>query len=161
MNYCEFFFSPGQTLAQTTTLSFGMTKVINQTDALDYSGSSKYTGIWIPTSTHGSLDDHIMYDQRGSYLRYLSRQSTIIITLSETLFYINNEQQPIARTGEVIFHNILFTTTILGIFTLAFLLFKLTFMPILTVLVKHQALLYVLRKQKPKEDKVVEDDIKL
>jgi hypothetical protein len=144
MNYCEFFSSPSQTLAQTTTLSFGMTKVINQTDALDYSGSSKYTGIWIPTSTHGSLDDHIMYDQRGSYLRYLSRQSTIIITLSETLFYINNEQQPIARTGEVIF-----------------LLFKLTFMPILTVLVKHQALLYVLRKQKPKEDKVVEDDIKL
>jgi hypothetical protein len=103
MNYCELFASTNHTLAQTTTFDFSMTKVINQTDALDYSGSSKYSGIWIPTSTHGSLDDHIMYDQRGSYLRYLSTQSIITITLSETIFYINNEQQPIARTGEVIF----------------------------------------------------------
>ncbi len=159
MNYCEFFYSPGQTLAQTTNFNFGLTKVINQTDALDYSGSTNYSGIWIPTSTSGSLDDHIMYDQRGSYLRYLSTQNTIIITLGETNFYINNEQQPIARTGEVIFHNILFTTTIIGMFALAFLLFKLTFMAILTRILEHHV--YLLHLFKFKKDKMISNDTAL
>jgi hypothetical protein len=156
MNYCELFGTREQTIGQTTSFYFGMTKVINETDALDYSGSADYSGIWIPTSTYGSLDDHIMYSQRGNYLRYLSTQHTVIITLAETNFYINNQQQPIARTGEVIFHNILFTTTIIGIFTLAFVIFKLTFMPILLIFLKRPTTLCCYARQ-PKESKVMEE----
>ncbi len=158
MHYCEFFYTPDQTLGQTTDLYFALTKVINQTDALDYSGSSNYSGIWIPTSTHESLDDHIVYDQRGAYLRYLSTQHTIMISFSETNFYVNNEQQPIARKGEIIFHNILFTTTILGIFALAFLLFKLTFMPIVTWILKRQ--MFLLKFCKLRQEKIRKNETK-
>ena len=138
MNHCEFFHASDQTIGQTSQFSFGLTKVINQTDALDYSGLSNYSGIWIPTVTYGALDDHIMYDQEGAYLRYLSTQHIVVISFSETTFYINNEQQPIARTGIILFHNILFTTTVIGIFALAFLLFKLTFMAILAKIIKRR-----------------------
>jgi hypothetical protein len=131
MNYCQSFYTPNQTFAQTTEIYFALTKVINQTQALGYSGSTNYSGIWIPTSTHGTLDDHLAYSQRGAFLRYLSTQHIIIISFSETQFDVINIQQPIARTGEVVFHSILFTTTILGIFALGFLLFKLTFIPLL------------------------------
>ena len=138
LNYCESFYTENQTLSQTTEFYFALTKVINRTDSLDYSSSNNYSGIWIPTTTHGSLNDRIMYEQRGDYARYLSTQHTLIVSFSETQFYVSNSQQPIARTGEVIFHNILFTTTILGIFALAFLLFKLTFIPIIQCIIKRQ-----------------------
>jgi hypothetical protein len=131
MNYCELFYAPNQTVAQTTEVYFALTKVVNQTQSLDYSNSNNYSGIWIPTATHGSFDDHHIYDQRGAFLRYLSTQQTIIISFSETQFYVINQQQPIARAGEILFHNVLFTTAVIGIFALAFLIFKLTFMPIL------------------------------
>jgi hypothetical protein len=79
--------------------------------------------------------------------------------VSETIFYINNEQQPIARTGEVIFHNILFTTTVIGIFGLAFLLFKLTFMAILTRILEHHV--HLLHLFKFKKDKMISNDTPL
>ena len=151
MNYCQSFYTINDTLGQTTKFYFALTKVINRTDSLDYNGSSNYSGIWIPTSTYESLDDHVMYQQRGDFLRYLSTQQTLIISFSETQFYVSNTQQPIARTGEVIFHNILFTTTILGIFALAFLLFKLTFMPIVQCMIKHELLLFKYCKSKSKK----------
>lgn len=158
LNYCGFFYTSNQTIAQTTEFSFDLTKVINQTDALDYSGSTNYSGIWIPTVTYGSLDDHVMYDQRGAYLRYLSTQNIIIISFSETNFYISNEQQPIARMGEIIFHNILFTTTIIGIFALAFLIFKLTLMAILTQILNRPK--HLLHLCKFKKGKVIQNDTK-
>ncbi|CAF4736103.1 unnamed protein product [Rotaria sp. Silwood1] len=129
---------------------------INLTESLHYSDSTNYSGIWIPTSTHGSLNDHVAYLQRGQFLRYLSTQHTLTITFSETEFYVINKQQPIARSGEVIFHNILFTTTVIGIFALAFLLFKLTFIPIVKWIIRHEKFLLKfckLRKKKLTENK--------
>lgn len=141
MDYCDFFYTSDQTLGQTTEFYFALTKIINATDALDYSGSINYSGIWIPTTTHGSLNDHLAYDQRGVHIRYLSTQHTIIISFSETQFYVINQQQPIARMGEVIFHSIIFTTTIIGIFAFGFLIFKLTFMPIVLWIIKRRIFL--------------------
>ncbi|CAF3589638.1 unnamed protein product [Rotaria sp. Silwood1] len=141
MDYCQLFFTSDQTLSQTTEINFALTKVINRTESLDYSGSTNYSGIWIPTSTHGSLNDRLVYSQQGAFLRYLSTQHTLIITFSETEFYVINRQEPISRMGEILFHNILFTTTIIGIFALAFLVFKLTFMPIVEWIIRHEKLL--------------------
>lgn len=142
MNYCEAFNVSDQAIAQSTEIEFAMTKVINRTEYLDYSDSKNFSGIWIPTSSHGSLDDHISYDQRGSFLRYLSTQHIVTITFSETQFYLMNKQEPIARTGEILFHNILFTTTIIGIFALAFLVFKLTLMPIIQWFIRREICLF-------------------
>ncbi len=119
LGYCQPLFTPNQTLGQTTDISFALTKVVNRTESLDYSGATNYSGIWIPTYTHGSLDDHIAYSQRGAFLRYLSTQHVFTITFSETAFYVMNHQEPIVRTGAVLFHDVLFTTTIIGIFTLS------------------------------------------
>ncbi|CAF2521224.1 unnamed protein product [Rotaria sp. Silwood2] len=113
LDYCQPFYTFDQTIGQTTEINFALTKVINRTESLDYSDLTNYSGIWIPTSTHGSLNDRLVYLQRGTFLRYLSTQHTLIISFSETQFYVINKQQPIARRGEIIFHNILFTTTVI------------------------------------------------
>jgi hypothetical protein len=147
MNYCEPFIVSGQTIGQLTQIEFAMTKVINRTDYLDYSGSTNFSGIWIPTSSHGSLDDHLAYQQRGSFLRLLITQHIVTITLSETQFYLMNKQEPIARKGEVLFHNILFTTTIIGIFALAFLVFKLTLMPIVQWFIRREICVFKFCRQ--------------
>ena len=130
MNHCNLFSTSDQTLAQTTMINFSLTKVINRTEVLDYSGLMNYTGIWIPTSTHGALSDHVAYAQRGTFLRYLSTQQTLIVSFTETPFYVMNKQEPVSRYGEILFHNVLFTTTVIGIFGLVFLVFKLTLMPV-------------------------------
>ena len=142
LQYCQSFSTSDQTIGETTEVFFALTKVINRTELLDYSDSSKYSGIWIPTTTHGSLNDRLAYVQWGPFLRYLSTQHILIIEFSETQFYVINKQEPIARTGEILFHNVLFTTTIIGIFALAFLLFKLTFMPIIQfIIARNKSLL--------------------
>lgn len=110
-----------------------------------------YSGIWIPTATHGSLNDHLVYLQRGSFLRYLYTQHTLIISLSETEFYVANAQVPMARSGEILFHNILFTTTIISIFALAFLLSKLTLLPVLKYIIRHKILSTTLSKLRKKK----------
>lgn len=155
-NYCELFYTSDQTLGQTTEINFSLTKVINQTESLDYSGSTNYSGIWIPTSSHGILNDRLAYLQQGAFLRYLSTQHTITITLSETEFYVINQQEPIARMSEVLFHDVVFTTTIIGIFALVFLLFKLTFMPIVLWIIKREISLLVCYKLR-KENKTKND----
>ena len=154
LKYCESFTSLDQTIAQSTQIYFAMTKVINQTEFLDYSGSTNFSGIWIPTSTHGALNDHISYDQRGPFLRYFSTQHTITIAFSETQFYVMNKQEPIARQGEILFHNILFTTTIIGIFALAFLVFKLTLMPIIQWCIRREACLFKRYREQLTKDRV-------
>ncbi len=55
---------------------------------------------------------------------------TLSIIISETSFYIKNNQAPIAKRPEIVFHNLLFTIVFLEIFGLVFLLFKLIFIPL-------------------------------
>ena len=138
MNHCEYYYSSNETIGQTTEIAYVMTKVINQTESLDYNNVLNFSGIWIPTSIAGSLNDHLDYQQRGEFHRYLSTEHVLIVSFSETQFYVINKQEPIARRGEILFHNVLFTTTIIGIFALAFLLFRLTFLPLIRWFVRRQ-----------------------
>ena len=138
LNYCVPLSSNNETLANNLEINFALSKVINRTELLRYSDSANYSGIWIPTMTNGPLDDGLRYRQQGAFLRYLSTANTITITFSETQFYMINKQEPIARMNEILFHNVLFTTTIIGLFALAFLLFKLTFMPLIQWISKRE-----------------------
>ncbi|CAF0751779.1 unnamed protein product [Adineta steineri] len=126
LKFCQLFSTDNQTISQNTEISFILTKTINITDPLDYNSASVYSGIWIPTSTYALLSDFLAYNQQGDYIRYLGTQHTLTIIFSETQFYVVNEQQPIVRRNEMIFHGVLFTTTILGLFALGFLVLKLT-----------------------------------
>ncbi|UJR10746.1 hypothetical protein I4U23_014934 [Adineta vaga] len=136
LSFCHLISNTDQTISQQTIVKLDFTKVINRTEGLDINDPVTYSGIWIPTVTIRSLNDRIAYEQQGTYLRYLSSQQTISIALSETQFFIKNTQEPIARSGEVIFHNILFSTVCIELFGLAFLLFKLALLPLLKFLIK-------------------------
>lgn len=146
LNYCDSFFGNDQTLSQTTYIELKLTKVINRTEFIDYSGSVNYSAVWTPTSGHGSLDDHVIYDQQGQFQRYLSTQHTVVIQFDETDFYVINRQEPVVRLGEVMFHNVIFTTTIIGLFALVFLIFKLIFMPLFKILIGNQAFLLTMMR---------------
>jgi hypothetical protein len=122
-------------MPQTTYINLDFTKSINRTEALVRSDPVTYSGIWIPTFTIKSLNDQFAYDQQGTYIRYLSFQHILFIDFSETQFYIKNAQEPISRSGEIIFHNILFSTVCIELFGLAFLIFKLALLPLLQLTV--------------------------
>ena len=156
MDYCELFYVSNHTLAQTMKINFALTKVINRTEWLDYSGSFNYSGIWIPTSTHGQLNDYLAYLHGGAYLRYLSTQHTLTVTFTETEFYVINQQEPIARTGETIFHSVLFTTTLIGVFALVLLVFKLVLMPVVRGIIKCKKSLS--KYHKPSKKELIEEN---
>ncbi|CAF1657505.1 unnamed protein product [Rotaria magnacalcarata] len=152
LDYCHLYSTSNQTLDQTTAINFDLTKVINQTELLYYSGSTNYSGIWILTSIHESLNDYLVYLQRGAFLRYLYTKHAIMITFSETKFDVINKQEPTARRDDIIFHNILFTTTVIGIFALAFLVVKLRLVSTVKWMIKHENFVLPfsnLRKDRP------------
>ncbi|CAF1142632.1 unnamed protein product [Didymodactylos carnosus] len=130
LNFCKFFYTPNQTLAYSSSIDLQLTKVINETEGLSDSDKTLYSGLWVPTFIINTLSDQLLYSQHGEYLRYFSTQTTLLVTVSETQFYIQNTQSPIARLSEVIFHNLLFTIVCLEIFGLIFLIIKLLFVPI-------------------------------
>lgn len=76
------------------------------------------------------LSDQLLYNRRGEYHRYLSIETDLTITLSENHFYVENNQDPIARKAEANFHTILFISLALEMFCLTFLMFKLIFVPL-------------------------------
>jgi hypothetical protein len=100
--------------------------------------------------TTPSLYIHCRYEQQGDFLRYLSTQNILIITFDETQFYAMNKQEPIVRIGEVFFHDVLFTTTVISIFALAFLIVKLTFMPIVRWIINREVSLLQFSKLQKK-----------
>ncbi len=54
----------------------------------------------------------------------------MIIQLTESEFFVENKQEPIARKFEILFHNVLFLGITIELFGLAFLISKLIFLPI-------------------------------
>ena len=61
----------------------------------------------------------------------------LTVVISETSYYIKNRQLPIAKQGEIIFHNLLFTIVCLEIFRLFILLFKLMIDPLLRLIIAN------------------------
>ncbi len=128
---CQLLSNSDQTMPQTAYFNVDFTKSINRTEGLELNDPITYSGIWIPTLTIKSLNDEFAYEQQGTFLRYLSSQQILFMDFSETQFYIKNVQEPIARSGEIIFHNILFSTVCIELFGLAFLIFKLALLPLI------------------------------
>ncbi len=63
--------------------------------------------------------------------------TTVTIVISETSYYIQNREFPIAKQTEIIFHDLLFTIVVLEIFGLIYLIFKLGIIPLAKMIVKH------------------------
>ena len=130
LTFCQVIFNANQTLAQTVRINFELTKVINRTESLTEGGPSTYSGIWIPRMVAEITSDTMAYEQYGSYIRYFATHQMIQVTLKETPFFVMNTQEPIARRGEIIFKDVLFSTMCLEFFAFSFLLFKLAISPL-------------------------------
>ena len=105
-------------------------QVINRTANLIQGQPTKSSGLWHTTFLGSELSDQILYNRRGEYHRYLSTQTVLTVTLNENHFYVENDQEPIARKTEANFHTILFVSLALEMFCLTFLMFKLIFVPL-------------------------------
>ncbi|CAF1129062.1 unnamed protein product, partial [Didymodactylos carnosus] len=110
LDFCQFFenIDDRSAFAKLSTIELKLTKVINKTVGLSAVDEDQFSGLWIPTfNIQTTITDELYYSQQGDYLRYLPAQTSLIVQLSETQFYIKNIQEPIARQAEIIFHNIL------------------------------------------------------
>ncbi|CAF3728793.1 unnamed protein product [Rotaria sp. Silwood1] len=130
LNFYESFSQNGSVLAQALPISLVLTKVINETMPIE-GEESNFTGIYIPTF---AVDSKSLFLTQDQYIHSTSQAILLTIVLSETAYYVKNQQYPIAKRAEIVFHNFLFTIVCLEIFGLVFVLYKLTIQPIYRLL---------------------------
>ncbi|CAF1585136.1 unnamed protein product [Rotaria magnacalcarata] len=125
LKFYQSFFKNGSILARNLPVALSLTKVINETLSID-GGQSIFGGIFIPTST---TDYNSLFFTEDQFVRSTLTLTTLNIVTSETPYYVKNLQEPIAKSSEIVFQNLLFTTVCLELFGLIFLLFKLLLKP--------------------------------
>ncbi|CAF3928677.1 unnamed protein product, partial [Rotaria sordida] len=86
-------------------------------------------GRWAATFAENSLSDEMIYEQDGTYIRYMAPRTILTITFSEQSFFLQNNQKPVVRIAELAFHTLLFCTLIIELFALTFLVLKLISKP--------------------------------
>jgi hypothetical protein len=134
LGFSQIFSQSGRMLGQSANIALQMTKVINDTSPLRVGMDEILNGIWIGSFTVNYYESFVA---DSDYLNAPALTSTNLnLVISETPYYILNFQEPIARLPEIIFHNFLFTTMIIELFGLTFLLLKLVIIPILVMLIR-------------------------
>ncbi|CAF1157957.1 unnamed protein product [Adineta steineri] len=118
-------------LATSTDYTLQLSQIVNQTDPLNVDGSAKYSATWFPTFTVRADE---LFTEQTRYSFFQRTQTNLSITIAENVYYVKNQQQPIARQSEVIFHNLLFTIVVLELFGLFFLVCKLLAVPLVRIL---------------------------
>ena len=111
-----------ETLQKTTEMGITLTKVINVTDPLAEGDQGTVSGLWVPVFP--SETDELFMSETA-YLASTSSAFTISVSVSESLYWVANEQQPITRTAEAAFKTLLYIIMLLEVFGLAFLAAKL------------------------------------
>jgi hypothetical protein len=117
----------GQILAPLVEFVIQMIPVLNQTAQMSLSDQPILSAAW-SFSAAATLDE--AFDVETRYTFYKREKTIVSITLADVVFFVINVQQPIARRSEVIFRSLLFTIVVLELFRLAFLVFKLMFLPL-------------------------------
>jgi hypothetical protein len=115
-------------------VTISLTKVVNETLSID-GDDSIFGGIYIPTFT---VDQNSLFFTGDQFVRSTLTSTTLKLVLSETPYYVKNLQQPIAKSSEIIFQNLLFITVCLELFGLLFLSYKLLFKPFYVSLLKKR-----------------------
>ncbi len=130
LDFQEPFNVSNQTLTQIPTIEMQLVKVINSTKSLQSStDNEQYSGLYIPLFVYDS--NQVFYDENNFDIYHTSTQTTLTIQITNSLYYVQNIQEPITRESEIIFHNLLFTIVCIEIFGLVFLIFKLLLLPLL------------------------------
>ena len=131
--FSKMFNQSQQMLGHDVYLALQLTKVINSTSPLVSSDDEILSGIWMGSFTINYYESFIRD------VDYLNLSSSISTTLTmgiiEMSYYILNEQSPIARLPEIIYHDFLFMTMIIGMFVLVFVIYEVLVLPCLTRLI--------------------------
>ena len=124
----------GRMLGQDAYITFTLTKLINSTSSLVSGGGEVLSGIWTGSFTMNYNDSFV---SDTDYLTASSNDTATHLTLEiiETPYYILNEQSPIARLPEIIYHDFLFITMIIGMFVLIFIIIEVMILPCCTFLI--------------------------
>jgi hypothetical protein len=134
LGFSQTFSQNGRMLGQNANIALQLTKVINDTTPLDTEGDDILSGLWIGLFT---INYYESFFADSDYLYAPAAASTnLTLTISETPYYILNLEEPIAKLPEIIFHNFLFTTMIIELFGLGFLIFKLGIIPLLVFFIR-------------------------
>jgi hypothetical protein len=134
LGFSQTFSQNERMLGQNANIALQLTKVINDTTPLDTDGDDTLSGLWIGSFT---INYYESFFADSNYLYAPAAASTnLTLTISETPYYILNLEEPIARLPEIIFHNFLFTTMIIELFGLVFLIFKLGIIPLLVFFIR-------------------------
>jgi hypothetical protein len=116
-----------QVLAPSTLFSLELTQIVNRTAPMDSNGLATYSAIW---SSSFSVNTDELFSEETRYTLFQRTYTNVTVTIDESIFYVSNVQEPIARHTEIIFHNLLFTIVVLELFGLFFLLIKLLLVPL-------------------------------
>ena len=131
VQYSQPLHSYGQTVSHNATIKLMLTKLINLTEPLQLGGVHKFVGIWLPALLSQTSD---LFRHREEAETYTLSITTLSVIISESSYYVWNQQLPISRSTEIIFHNLLFTIVCLELFGLGYLISKLIFLPIFKLL---------------------------
>jgi hypothetical protein len=153
--------SLNEVLASSTLFSLELTQIINRTAPLNSEDLSIYSGIW---SSSFNVEIDQLFSELTRYSYYQRTYTNLSISIDESVFYVSNVQEPIARQTEIIFHNLLFTIVVLEVFGLLFLIIKLLLIPMFYTL--FERIKYILNRNrviptKDNLDEVVVDEINL
>ncbi len=140
-----------QVLAPSSLFSIALTQIVNRTAPLNSDGLPTLSAIW---SSSFSVATDQLFTNESRYTFFQQTQTNVSVTIGESLFYVSNVQEPIARQAEIIFHNLLFTIVVLELFGLAFLIIKLLIAPLF-----HAILGHVRRRTKKERYDVNKDDL--
>ncbi|CAF0993148.1 unnamed protein product [Adineta ricciae] len=128
LNFSYAFIIQNQTLSQEPYFEMDLIQVINETKGLSTGAPSQFSGLWIPKF---SKDDDRNFQTLAEYEKYHAEsQTTLTIDLTQSMYYIYNIEQPIIKTANVVFKNILFVSMCMELFGFGFLFFKLAISPL-------------------------------
>jgi hypothetical protein len=136
LDVCALFYKDNETIGLSTYYSIHLIKVINVTEPLKSTDTTIYSGRWAPNMRSvDDLSDRDYFEKDGHYLRYASVSTTFKVRLKEEFYFLQNNQSPIVRHYELIFHTFLFIFLIIDIFAMGFVIYKLWCQPVLRRLV--------------------------
>lgn len=150
LNFYETFSKNGFILARTLPVSMSLTKVVNETISMD-GEQGILSGIYIPTFMN---DYNSLFFTADQFIRSTITLTTLTVVISETPYYVKNLQQPIAKSSEIVFQNLLFFLVCLELFGLIFLSYKMILKPLYRFVLKRHC------RSKEDEKKIIDESMK-
>ena len=148
LNFSYTYYQTGRVLGHDIYSTLTLTKVINNTSPLASGDKEIFSGIWAGSF---KMNYNSSFTLQSDYLTTAvdSTETRLTLVINEAPYYVLNEQSPIARLPEIVYHDFLFITTIIGMFVLIFVIVEVMILPCCSLLI---------RKCKRKSSDKYEDD---